>query len=87
MKAAICTMENQLAFATTSACIAPQLISKLTMVKSELYAEASSLSLYKANNREDDTGTLIVHAQERLDSALQEFIVLKKLLNAEEKTK
>ena len=47
MKAAICTMENQLACVTTSAYIAPQLISKLAMVKSELYAEASSVTLYK----------------------------------------
>ena len=84
MNAALCTMEEQLACATTSTYIAPQLISTLSMVKSELYAEASSLTLYKENNREDDTHTFIVHAKEKLESAVQQFSVLKKLLKAEE---
>ena len=81
---ALGTMGTQLACARTSMYIAPQLISKLAMLKSGLYAEASALNLYKTNYREDDTGTVIEHAKAKLDSAVQEFNVLKKLLKAEE---
>ena len=83
MKAALSIMEEQLESAAKSMYIAPQLISKLSMVKTSLYAEASSLTLYKENNREDDTHTFIVHAKEKLESAVQEFSVLRKLLKAE----
>ena len=64
--------------------IAPQLISKLAMLESGLYAEAAALNLYKTNNKEDDTSTVIAHAKTKLDSTVQEFNVLKKLLKAEE---
>ena len=84
MKAALSIMEEQLESAAKSMYIAPQLISKLSMVKTSLYAEASSLTLYKENNREDDTHTFIVHAKEKLESAVQEFSVLRKLLKAQE---
>ena len=86
IKTALSTMEEQLACATTSTYIAPQLISTLSMVKTELYAEASSLTLYKENNTEDDTGTFIQHAKAKLESALRQFSVLKKLLKAEQTT-
>ena len=87
MKDAICTMENQLASATTSPYIAHQLIAKLAIVKSELHADMGCLLLYKENNREDDTDIRIQHSQAMLNAALQEFTVLKKLLKAEEKSK
>ena len=72
--------------AAKSTYIAPLLISKLSAVASGLYAETSSLALYKSNNKEDDTATVIEHAKEKLDSAVKEFNVLKKLLKAEELT-
>ena len=53
---------------------------------SGLYAEASALTLYRSNNKEVDTGTVIEHAKEKLDSAVKEFNVLKKLMKAEELT-
>ena len=87
LKATICTMENQLASATTSPYIAHQLIAKLASVKSELHADMGCLLLYKENNREDNTDIHIEHSQAMLNSAVQEFTVLKKLLKAEEKSK
>ena len=47
MKATICTMETQLASATTSPYIAHQLIAKLATVKSELHADMGCLLFYK----------------------------------------
>ena len=84
MNTALGTMETQLACARKSMYIAPQLISKLAMLESGLYAEATALNLYKTNNKEDDTGTVIAHAKTKSDSTVQEFNVLKKLLKAEE---
>ena len=51
-----------------------------------VYAEATSLILYKDNNSEDDAGTFTEHAKAKLDSAVQQFSFLKKLLKAEELT-
>ena len=84
MTTALATMGTQLGCARNSMYIAPQLISKLAMLESGLVAEATALNLYKSNNKEDDTGTVIAHAKTKLDSTVQEFNVLKKLLNAEE---
>ena len=42
--------------------------------------------MYKENNKEEDTGTCIEHAKAKLDSAVQQFSVLKKLLKAEKTT-
>ena len=84
MNTALGTMETQLECAARSTYIAPQLISKLAMLESGLVAEATALNLYKSNNKEDDTGTVIAHAKTKLDSTVQEFNVLKKLLKAEE---
>ena len=84
MNTALGTMETQLERAAKSTYIAPQLISKLAMLESGLVAEATALNLYKSNNKEDDTGTVIAHAKTKLDSTVQEFNVLKKLLKAEE---
>ena len=84
MTTALATMGTQLACARNSMYIAPQLISKLAMLESGLVAEATALNLYKSNNKEDDTGTVIAHAKTKLDSTVQEFNVLKKLLKAEE---
>ena len=56
MNTALGTMETQLECAAKSTYIAPQLISKLAMLKSGLYAEANAWNLYKTNNREDDAG-------------------------------
>ena len=84
MNTALGTMETQLECAAKSTYIAPQLISKLAMLESGLVAEATALNLYKSNNKEDDTGTVIAHAKTKLDSTVQEFNVLKKLLKAEE---
>ena len=84
MNTALATMETQLACAAKSTYIAPQLISKLAMLKSGLYVEATALNLYKTNNKEDDTGTVIAHAKTKLDSTVPEFNVLKKLLKAQE---
>ena len=78
------TMQTQLECAAKSTCIAPMLISNLSAVASGLYAETSSLALYRSNNKEVDTGTVIEQAKEKLDSAVKEFNVLKKLLKAEE---
>ena len=82
MKAVLCVMEEQLASATTSAYIAPQLTSKLSMVKSFLYPEASSVTLYKENNREEDTVNIIKVAMEKLNEARPQFKVIGKMLKA-----
>ena len=59
------------------------MISKLTTVRSGLTAEADVLTLYRSNNKEVDTGTVIEQAKEKLNSAVKEFSVLRKLLKAE----
>ena len=87
MKDAICTMENQLASATTSPYIAHQLIVKLANVKSELHADWHSLLRTKDDSSEHDINIRIQDSQAKLNAALQEFTVLKKLLKAEEKSK
>ena len=87
MKAAICTMENQLASATTSPYIAHQLIAKLAIVKSELHADWACLMRTKDDISEHDINIHIQDSQAKLNAALQEFTVLKKLLKAEENSK
>ena len=87
MKDAISTMENQLASATTSPYIAHQLIVKLANVKSELHADWHCLIRTKDDTSEHDTNIRIQDSQAKLNAALQEFTVLKKLLKAEEKSK
>ena len=87
MKDAICTMENQLASATTSPYIAHQLIAKLAIVKSELHADWGSLIRTKEYISEQLINMHIQDSQAKLNAALQEFTVLKKLLKAEENSK
>ena len=87
MKDAISTMENQLASATTSPYIAHQLIVKLANVKSELHADWHSLLRTKDDSSEHDINIRIQDSQAKLNAALQEFTVLKKLLKAEENSK
>ena len=87
MKDAISTMENQLASATTSPYIAHQLIVKLANVKSELHADWHSLIRTKDDSSEHDINIRIQDSQAKLNAALQEFTVLKKLLKAEENSK
>ena len=87
MKATICTMENQLASATTSPYIAHQLIAKLAIVKSELHADWACLIRTKNDTSEHDTNIRIQDSQAKLNAALQEFAVLKKLLKAEANSK
>ena len=87
MKDAISTMENQLASATTSPYIAHQLIVKLANVKSELHADWHCLIRTKDDTSEHDTNIRIQDSQAKLNAALQEFTVLKKLLKAEENSK
>ena len=87
MKDAISTMENQLASATTSPYIAHQLIVKLANVKSELHADWHSLIRTTDDSSEHDINIRIQDSQAKLNAALQDFTVLKKLLKAEEKSK
>ena len=87
MKDAICTMENQLASATPSPYIAHQLIAKLAIVKSELHADWACLIRTKDDISEHDINIHIQDSQAKLNAALQDFTVLKKLLKAEEKIK
>ena len=87
MKDAISTMENQLASATTSPYIAHQLIVKLANVKSELHADWHCLIRTKDDTSEHDTNIRIQDSQAKLNAALQEFTVLKKLLKAEENSR
>ena len=87
MKDAISTMENQLASATTSPYIAHQLIVKLANVKSELHADWHSLLRTKDDSSEHDINIRIQDSQAKLNAALQEFTVLKKLLKAEENSR
>ena len=87
MKDAISTMENQLASATTSPYIAHQLIAKLAIVKSELHADWACLIKTKDDTSEHDTNIRIQDSQAKLNAALQELAVLKKLLKAEENSK
>ena len=86
MKDAISTMENQLASATTSPYIAHQLIVKLANVKSELHADWHSL-MHTKDDSEHELNIRIQDSQAKLNAALQEFTVLKKLLKAEENSK
>ena len=87
IKATICTMENQLASATTSPYIAHQLIAKLAIVKSELHADWACLVRTKDDISEHDINIHIQDSQAKLNAALQDLTVLKKLLKAEEKIK
>ena len=87
MRDAISTMENQLASATTSPYIAHQLTVKLANVKSELHADWHSLLRTKDDSSEHDINIRIQDSQAKLNAALQEFTVLKKLLKAEENSK
>ena len=86
MKATICTMENQLASATTSPYIAHQLTVKLANVKSELHADWHSL-MHTKDDSEHELNIRIQDSQAKLNAALQEFTVLKKLLKAQENSR
>ena len=86
MKDAISTMENQLASATTSPYIAHQLIVKLANVKSELHADWHSL-MHTKDDSEHELNIRIQDSQAKLNAALQEFTVLKKLLKAQENSR
>ena len=84
--AALGTMETQMACAARSTYIAPQLISKLTALKSEIEAEAASINLYKQNNQEVDTGKTCDYAKKKLDATAQSFKILKRMLKYDEPT-
>ena len=68
MKATICTMENQLASATTSPYIAHQLIAKLAIVKSELHADWACLIRTKDDISEHDINIHIQDSQAKLNA-------------------
>ena len=84
MREALDTMLTQLESAGKSTYIAPMLISKLMAVTNGLTAEIDLLKLYRSNNKEADTATVIEQAKQKLNSSLKEFAILKKLLKAEE---
>ena len=84
MREALDTMLTQLESAGKSTYIAPMLISKLMAATNGLTAEIDLLKLYRSNNKEADTATVIEQAKQKLNSSLKEFTILKKLLKAEE---
>ena len=86
MREALDTMLTQLESAGKSTYIAPMLISKLMAATNGLTAEIDLLKLYRSNNKEADTATVIEQAKQKLNSSLKEFTILKKLLKAEELT-
>ena len=83
MAGALGTMEKQLLCAANSTCIAPQLVAKLTALKSQVEAEQAAIELYKENNQESGTYMICDQAKTMLDSALKQFHVLKKMVRVE----
>ena len=84
--AALATMDEQLMCAVRSTCIAPQLISKLTAAKADLVAELDSITDYVQANCEHDTDKMCGYAKKKLDTTLQSFKILKRMLKYDEPT-
>ena len=76
-------MEAQLMTATSNFnIISPTLVQRLAAVKCQVEAESAALTLYKENNREDNTVNVINAAKAKLNEAQNQFKVIKKMLKA-----
>ena len=76
-------MEASLLTATTSSdIISPALVQRLSAVKCEMDAEAAALTLFKENNREEDTVNVVKAAMAKLNQARNQFKVIKNMLKA-----
>ena len=62
------------------------MISKLTAAKAELVAELDSITDYVQANCEHDTDKMCGYAKKKLDTTLQSFKILKRMLRYDEPT-
>ena len=84
IKSTIETMEEQLLCAVRSVCIAPQLITKLTADKEDLETELQFINAYKEDNHEGETIKICTNAKTKMDRAVNEFKLLKRMLRYED---
>ena len=78
-----CAVEAQLMTATSNPnIISPALVQRLAAFKCQVEAESAALTLYKENNREDNTVNVINAAKAKLNEAQNQFKVIKKVLGA-----
>ena len=84
IKSTIETMEEQLLCAVRSVCIAPQLITKLTADKEDLETELQFIIAYKEDNHEGETIKICTTAKKKMDTAVNEFKLLKRMLRYED---
>ena len=80
-------MEAQLLTATCNAnVISPTLVQRLAVVKCQVEAESAALALYKENNQEEDTASIIKVAMEKLNEARPQFKLIRKMIKAMEQS-
>ena len=84
IKSTIDTMEEQLLCAVRSVYIAPQLITKLTADKEELETELQLINAYKEDNHEGETIKICTTAKKKMDTTVNEFKLLKRMLRYED---
>ena len=84
IKSSIETMEEQLLCAVRSVCIAPQLITKLTADKEDLETELQIINAYKEDNHEGETIKICTNAKKKMDTTVNEFKLLKRMLRYED---
>ena len=84
IKTTLDTMEKQLVCAVRSVYIAPQLITKLTADKEELETELQLINAYKEDNHEGETIKICTNAKTKMDTAVNEFKLLKRMLRYED---
>ena len=84
IKSVIQKMEEQLVCAVRSVCIAPQLITKLTADKEDLETELQFINAYKEDNHEGETIKIYTNAKKKMDTTVNEFKLLKRMLRYED---
>ena len=84
IKSSIDAMEQQLLCAVRSVYIAPQLITKLTADKEELETELQLINAYKEDNHEGETIKICTTAKKKMDTTVNEFKLLKRMLRYED---
>ena len=84
IKSTLDTMEKQLICAVRSVYIAPQLITKLTADKEELETELQLINAYEEDNHEGETTKICTNAKKKMDTTVNEFKLLKRMLRYED---
>ena len=84
IKSTIDTMEEQLLCGVRSVYIAPQLITKLTAHKEDLETELQFINAYEEDNHESETTKIYTNAKKKMDTTVNEFKLLKRMLRYED---